>query len=191
MKNIFVFILLTATISCNCQNKTELFKQFVNKFKECPFPITNETFRKMDLYANNPSNITKQEFDLFIKDKNDRYWIYMPYSKQHPDYFNYTTAIKIPLNINNNLIALIYFRSFLTAPSQGKSDAVLAVFSQQGTEISKTPILGEYEDTLDFQFRIYSPENIEINYTKYSDKGETKYTKYYYIQKDGKIVLRQ
>jgi hypothetical protein len=162
----------------------------LKKFKEYSFPITGETLPKLNFYANKDCNITKQEFDFFIKDNKDKYWIYLPYSKLHPDYFNYVTALKIPLNVNKSIVALIYFRAFIGAPSQGKMDAILAVFNKDGDEISKLPISGSYDDALDFDFKICSSEKIEINYTKYSDKGETKFTKCYYIREDGKIVLK-
>jgi RHS repeat-associated protein len=194
MKKYFIFTLLTIAISCNCQNKDDLFNQFVKKFKECSLPITNETYKKFDLYPNNPCNVTKLEFDLFIKNNsdNDRFWIYSLYSKKNPNYFNYVTGLRFPFYINNDLIILIYFRDYSTEDYiGGKTETILSIFSKKGNIISKIPIAGGYGDTLTFDSKIYSPEKIEINYTKSSEKGEKKYAKYYCIQKDGKIVLKK
>jgi len=204
MKRIFLFIFLAITISCNCQNRIDIFKKFINKFKEYSFPITSDTFQKLNLYANNEGNISKQEFDLFLKDNNDKFWVYMLYSKEHPDYFNYATALKVPLSINTNLIALIYFRAFLPDEyNRCKTDAVLAIYNPNGILISKLPILGSYSDTLSFESKLYSSEKIEISFKKTTykktvinntntfDPTEMIYIKNYYIQKNGNIVLKK
>jgi len=81
-------------------------------------------------------------------------------------------------------------------------ETILETMTFDGKLISRIAIDGGYVDTLDFRSKIYSSEKIEINYTKYTDKrmiGDTNtyeskvvnYTKYYYIRKDGKIMLKQ
>ena len=102
-----------------------------------------------------------------------------------------------------NCWLIFYQRSFVPEEfDKSIGETILETITFEGKLISRIAVDGGYADTLDFKSKIYSPEKIEINYTKYTDKRmidntntyetkETKYTKYYYIQKDGKIVLKQ
>ncbi|WP_353331266.1 hypothetical protein [Bacteroides sedimenti] len=188
MKKYFILVMLTISALGNCQSQVDLFNQFVKKFKENSFPITKDTFEKYDLYGNNICNITKQEFDFFVKNSNDKFWIYRLYSKKQPNYFNYVTGLKFSLAGNKDLVALIYFCSYLTDYTACISETILSIYDSKGNKKSSLPIAGGYGDTLSFSSKIHSLEKIEINYTKYFKKGEEKYTRSYSIQNDGTIL---
>lgn len=186
----FMFFILMS-FETYSQNNIQLFNQYINKFRPCSFPISDETLIKYKLYANNTGNLSKKEFDTFIFDKSNAFWEYKSYSKSdEKKFFNYVAGIKF--NFYENYICTIVLRAFFSDDILSeKTESYLCVFNKSGIKISSLAISGSYGDTLTFDFKIYSPEKIEINYTKYSEKGEKKYAKYYCIQKDGKIVLKK
>ena len=186
----FIFFILMS-FETHSQNNIQLFNQYINKFRTCSFPVSDETLIKYKLYANNTGNLSKKEFDSFVFDKSDIFWEYKNYSKtNNKNFFNYVAGIKF--FFYENYIGVIVLRAFFSDDNLSeKTESFLCVFNKLGVKISSLPISGSYGDTLTFDFKIYSPEKIEINYTKYTDKEELKYTKYYYIQKDGKIVLKK
>jgi len=188
MKIYLIIALLTFSIyKCNSQNNTDLFNEFAKKFLECGFPVSEKTFEKFNLYANNPCNITKKEFELFIKSNKDNYWKYKMYSKKQLNYFNYVAGLR--LIMNDNLVVLIYFRDYSTESYiAGKSETILSIYDKTGKVIASLPIAGGYGDTLTFSSTIYSAEKIEINYKKYIENKELKYSKFYRIGKDGMIT---
>jgi hypothetical protein len=189
MKKYFVLALLTISVLGNCQTKIDLFNQFVKKFKESPFPITDVTFETNNLHSNNACNITKKEFDLFIRDSKDEFWTYRSYSKKQPNYFNYVAGLKFIVDCNKELIALIHLCEYSTEDYiGGREETILSIYDKKGNKKSSLPIAGGYGDTLTFSSRIYSPGKIEINYIKYLVKGEKKYTRYYGIRNDGTIL---
>jgi hypothetical protein len=153
--------------NCNSQNKEYLFDQYIKKFKIHSLPITDEIINRNNLAANNPCNITKQEFDSFVKNDNNKFWIYRMYSKQQPDYFNYVAGLKFNLKDNVDLIALIYFRAYLPDDiADIKSEEILSIFNKNGHLVSSMPIGGSYDDTLTFSSTIYDSKKIEVNYIK-------------------------
>ena len=194
-KNSYVFFVFFILVSFDTYSQksanVQLFNQYINKFKTCTFPISDDIFIKNNLYANNTGNLSKKEFETFIFDKADTFWEYKNYSNTNKKkFFNYVAGIKF--YFYENYVGTIVLRAFFSDDMfSEKTESNLCVFNKSGIKISSLAISGVYGDTLTFDSKIYSPEKIEVNYTKYSEKGEKKYSKYYCIQKDGKIVLKK
>ncbi len=187
---IFILFILTPS-KIYSQDNMKLFNQYINKFRACNFPIADKTLGDYKLYSNNTGNLSKKEFDSFVFDKSDVFWEYKNYSKiNNKNFFNYVAGVKF--YFYENYIGIIVLKAFFSDDILSeKTESFLCIFNKLGVKISSLPISGNYGDTLTFDFKIYSPERIEINYTKYTDNAETKYTKYYCIQKDGKIVSKK
>ena len=185
MKRNIIFVFLLSFFIANGQNNSiNEFNQFIYKFVNFDFPIEpNHYFENLTAYQK-ITHIGKAEFDKFLRMPEDSFW---KFNKNYE--YNYGGKKRF------DKFYLIFYSRFFSPEEYNQSigETILETMTFDGKLISRIPICGGYGDTKDyiFQSKIYSPEKIEINYTKYSDKGEEKYTKYYYIQKDGTIVLKQ
>lgn len=171
-------------VNCNGQVYNRDFDLFLLKFANFEMPANpTELLAAIERKGNFEQNkILSNDYDKFIREKGDTYW-------EFSDFFEYNFIGKKKLE---NCWILLYYREFLCDDvNLQKSEFILSTFALDGKIISSLPIAGGYGDILTFNSEIYSPEKIEVNYTKYSEKGEKKYSKYYCIQKDGKIVLKK
>ncbi|BEG99605.1 hypothetical protein [Bacteroides sedimenti] len=195
MKNrslIIILLILPLCLLKGQQLNKDNFNQFVNKFTDVSFPLEPEQF--FVLLSNlKTKHINRVEYDTYLRTKDDSFWEF------NNDY-EYCFGGKKKFD---NYWLIFYSRHYLPEEiNETIGEIVLETMTFDGKLISRILVNGGYGDTRDytFQSKIYSPDKIELIYTKYIDvkliketntyeSKETKYTKYYYIQKDGKIVL--
>ena len=202
-KNIIIILLLSLANTLHCQEYKSEFEDYAKKFSDCNFPINFE----IDIY-NCKTNITKNEFDIFVKKdftyvrvaENDTssFWKYKMYSpkKSTQCYFEYVSACKF--KISETKIALIHWQIFLGINMDERYETILTIFDLQGEKISEISLNGWYhgyyneKDTLLSEIYYSSVINnervIETTYNISSwDKGEIAYKKYHQITEDGRI----
>jgi hypothetical protein len=171
------------------------FNQFINRFTDVSFPLEpTQYFTHLTAYQK-IRYIKKVEYDKYLRTRDDSFW-------KFNENYEYCFGGKKKLE---NCWLIFYQRSFVPEDyDKSIGETILETMTFEGKLISRITICGGYGDTKDFTFqsKIYSPEKIEINYTLYTDKKmigntntyetkETKETKYYCIQKDGKIELKK
>lgn len=187
-----LFILPLHTINGH-KNGAIDFNRFINKFEDFDFPIESiHKFENLTAYQK-IKYIGKTEFDKYLRIPEDSFW-------KFNNHYEYCFGCKKKFD---KYWLIFYRRSFVPEDfDKSIGETILETMTFDGKLISRIAIDGGYVDTLDFRSKIYSSEKIEINYTKYTDKRmigdtntyeskEVNYTKYYYIRKDGKIMLKQ
>jgi hypothetical protein len=197
MKKITILLLLILPFHVinGQKNGTIDFNRFINKFVDFDFPIEpNHYFETLTAYQK-IKYIGKFEFDKYLRITEDSFW-------KFNNNYEYCFGGKKKFD---NYWLIFYTRNFMPEEyNKSIGETILETMTFDGKLISRILICGGYGDTKDyiFQAKIYSPDKIEINYTNYTDKKmigntntyetkEVKSTKYYYIRKDGKIVLKQ
>lgn len=195
MKKICIIILLTlpSYIAKGQQFDINNFNCFVDKFADFSFPLDPIQYFLYLTSYHRTKYISKVEYDKYLRTRDDSFWKFND---------NYEYCFGGKKKFENYW--LIFYRRSYTPEDFDKSigETILETMTFGGKLISRIAVGGGYEDTLNLKSMIYSPEKIEINYTKYTDKKmisntntyetkEIKYIKHYYIQKDGKIVLKQ
>ena len=174
-------------------NSSNEFNRFINKFVDFDFPI--EPIHQFEILTacQKTKYIGKTEFDKFLRSSDDSFW-------RFNNYYEYCFGGK---KKSDSFWLIFYRRSFVPDDfDKSIGETILETMTFDGKLISRIAIDGGYVDTLDFRSKIFSFEKIEINYTKYTDKKmigntntyktkEGKETKYYCIQKSGKIALKK
>jgi hypothetical protein len=179
----FVFSLFA--VSCSGQAVT--FSLFISNFQSCNLPIDTKTyFNSKGIYANNRVDISETEYNRFLKDKNEKFWIYSLYSKNKTTFFNYVRGCKI--RINEKCTGIMYFRDyFCDNPLDEKAELVFCIIDNNGNLISALPISGNQGDDLSYESVITDFKNIKITFEQYSKDEKKTYNKFYFVSDEGLI----
>lgn len=180
-KTALIFIVIFSFLNA-CGQKNENFNEFIGKFIDFNLPL-NPTFFFVSLTGNNKiKKITQKEYNDYLRTKADTFW---KYNNQ----FDYCFGGRKKFE---NFWLLFYRRDFLPDDLEKEVGEIkLLTIDFTGKIISDITISGGYGDSITIHSKINSFDNIEINYTKYSNNnGETNYIKRYSIQKDGHFKLK-
>jgi len=182
-KAYLVFVLLINFMSASCQVKDEAFLKFSNNLQSFELPLVTSEMSKEVSFNETAKSLTNAEHAYFKLNGKDwaigKNYSYEGYGK---------------INLSNNLIGVIYKRSYLPDNIlEEKSETVLAIFTDAGELIQSLPIQGYYGDDTSFTSRISLDKEITINYETLTYNKSTdatipkKYIERYKIKDSGEI----
>jgi hypothetical protein len=179
----FVFSLFVVSSS----GQTVTFSLFISNFQSCNLPIDTKTyFNSQGIHANNSIDISETEYNRFLIDKNEKFWIYSLYSKNKTTFFNYVRGCKI--GINEKCTGIMYFRDYsCDNPLDEKAELVFCILDNNGNLISALPISGNQGDDLSYESVITDFKNIKITFEQYSKDKKKTYNKFYFVTDEGLI----
>lgn len=169
------------------KGQTLTFPLFVSNFQSCNLPIDTKTyFNSKGIYANNEVDISEPEYDRFLKNKDETFWIYSLYSENKTTFFNYVRGCKI--KINEKYTGIMYFRNY-SCPHllEEKAELVFCILDNNGNLISALPISGNEGDDLSYHCLLTDFMNIKITFEQYSKNGKKTFTKFYFVNEDGLV----
>lgn len=169
-------------VNCSGQSNSKSFDLFVSNFTDFKFPV-NPTEFIVDREARLQSkSILKQNFDEHLRAPNETFW-------EFKNFFEYRYGGKHKLT---NYLILFYSRNFVPDDiNLQRSEIVLSIFTLEGNMISSIPVAGGYGDTLTFSSIINNANDIVVNYIRYYKDKEDAFTKYYFINDKGMLMVRE
>lgn len=184
MNKIIVVIVISLILSsCDGMSQNKDFKKFEEKFvlRELPIFIPGECGERS---SNDQSNLTLSEFDKILALQNSKW-------KYKEEYY-YNSGCKF--NIDQNIIGIIYFRSYLPMDiAKEVGECVLVIFSSEGKIIDQVLIQGNVGDNLSYTGKITSELTIEVKFEElFLDENGNSIIENrimdYQITSDGKII---
>ena len=178
IKLIVIIICLLSFVYNYGQGKDRTIELFFSNFLNFEFPVDPVNFI-LEREGNLQSRfISKKEYDKYLREKNDKFWVFN-------DYYGYNYGGKKKIN---NYRLIFYSRHFMPEDiNLQKGEFMLVTLTENGEMISSIPVAGGYGDTLTFTSELKNLNHIVVNYIQYSQNGEKKYSKYFFIEKNGEI----
>lgn len=180
-KTILIFTIIFSFLNVYGQSH-ESFNVFIGKFIDFDLPL-NPTNFFISLTGNNKiKKITQKEYDIYLRTKDDKFW-------KFNNQFEYCFGGKKKFE---KFWLVFYRRDFLPDDlDKVVGEIKLLTIDFSGKIISDIIVSGGYGDSITINSKIDTFDNIEINYTKYSNNNsKTNFIKRYTIQKDGKFKLK-